>query len=162
LSQRLIILAWLRPKRTPFAPKNLFNVSRQGGRARHCAIFGFLEARRWLNFSIWAARSAAQMEKIRSAREARGTNFRTSRIHVCMKFHRLGWTLRQRRPPQSMKLLYGSGIRDAELIGVWANFIPLFCKSSHRADLRNNGIVLAREIPWYLFGVATSTPDYES
>jgi hypothetical protein len=38
-----------------------------------------MPAQCWLNFALWAARSAAQRAEIRSAR---GTNFRTGRVHV--------------------------------------------------------------------------------
>jgi hypothetical protein len=42
--------------------------------------------RRWLNFAIWAALRAAQMAKDRSARSARGTIFRTCRVHIFLAF----------------------------------------------------------------------------
>jgi hypothetical protein len=44
-----------------------------------CRTFCFLEVRRWLNFAVWAARGAVQTAKNRSAR---GTIFRTCRVHV--------------------------------------------------------------------------------
>jgi hypothetical protein len=44
-----------------------------------CSTFCFLEARRWLNFALWAALRAAQRAKNRSAH---GTIFRTGRVHV--------------------------------------------------------------------------------
>jgi hypothetical protein len=43
-----------------------------------------MSVRRWLNFAIWAALRAAQMAKNRSARGARGTIFRTCRVHVIL------------------------------------------------------------------------------
>jgi hypothetical protein len=46
-----------------------------------CRTFCFLGARRCIHFVIWAARSAAQMTKIRFARE---TDFHTGHLHFPM------------------------------------------------------------------------------